>query len=136
MNRPATGLLFILALLMAAPVLSCGSGDGDTNAAAPASAARTAPSQTDQAARLAAQTQLRSAQTAQESYFASHQTYAGTVEQLRGAGTPVSPKLKIISGDGKGYEMSVEINNEAHTTLSVKKTDTRTERTDSDGNTW
>jgi hypothetical protein len=55
---------------------------------------------------------------------------------LRGAGVPLSPRVKVVSGDNKGYEMSVEVNNQEYTTLSVKKTESRIERTDSDGNSW
>lgn len=135
MKRPVRICTFILALLLAAPVLSCGSDGGDT-AATSGSATKTVASQAEQAARLAAQTQLKSAQSAQDTYFSLHQTYAATAEQLRGAGVPLSPRVKVVSGDSKGYEMSVEVNNQEHTTLSVKKTESRIEHTDSDGNSW
>lgn len=125
----------IPALLLAAPALSCGDdSDNGTTAASPT--AKKINTVAEQAARLAAETQLRSAQSAQDTYFLRHQTYAATAEQLRSAGVPLSPKVTVVSGDGKGYEISVVVNDGDGTKLTVRKTDTGVDRTDSRGNSW
>lgn len=125
----------IPALLLAAPAFSCGDDSGNVTAAT-STTAKKVNTVADQAARLAAETQLRSAQSAQDTYFLRHQTYAATAEQLRSAGVPLSPKVTVISGDGTGYEMSVAVNDQDGTTLTIRKTDTGVDRTDSRGNSW
>lgn len=131
--------IFLAALFLGVAEFSCGddggNGSGDGTAAV-GGAAKTVNTVADQAARLAAETQLRNAQSAQASFFLRNQRYAASNVELRSSGVPVSPKVQVASADEKGYEMSVEVNDQARTKLTVRKTETRTERTDSEGNSW
>ena len=109
----------------------CGSGGS-----AETGSAGTKASAEDQAARLAAQIQLRNAQTAQESYYSQNQKYAPSIDALRKGNATVSLKVGIISGDQTGYEMRVTANDSDSTVYIIRKSGPDIERVDGNGNPW
>ncbi|MCL4474545.1 MAG: hypothetical protein M1455_11555 [Actinobacteria bacterium] len=109
----------------------CGSGSsGETGSTS------TKASAEDRAARLAAQIQLRNAQTAQESYYSQNQKYAPSIDALRKGNATVSLKVGIISGDQTGYEMRVTANDSDSTVYIIRKSGPDIERVDGNGNPW
>ncbi|MEW6019566.1 MAG: hypothetical protein AB1760_16015 [Pseudomonadota bacterium] len=127
------------AALTTAPILTagCGIGTSETSSgtSADGSGSRTA-SEDDRAARLAAQSQLRNAQTAQEAYYAENEVYAANPAQLSSIEARLSPKLKITRGDMSGYEMSIAASDSAGTVYIVRRTSSGVERVDGEGNSW
>lgn len=117
---------------------ACGGSDGtETTISQEADAENTAGNTPqDRAARLAAESQLRNAQIAQEQYFAENERYASTTSELASIGQSSSSRVKVVSGDAQGYEMQVTANDSVKTVLIIRKTGTRIERVDGNGDPW
>ena len=90
----------------------------------------------DRAAGLAAQSQLRNAQIAQESYFVEYNSYASTMDELESVDPYLSQKVEVISGDASSYEMQVTASDSNQTVYIIRQTENRIERTDGEGNPW
>ncbi len=138
-SRRRTAGLAALALLTAVMLLAisgCGGSSTatDTTAGPAAVAGGTTPQ--DQAAHLAAQAQLRNAQTAQESYYAENERYAVSLDELKSASPGMTVRVEVTRGDKTGYEMRVTSNDSTHTVFILRKNGSRIERVDSNGNNW
>ncbi|MHB8858661.1 MAG: hypothetical protein ACYC6Z_04145 [Thermoleophilia bacterium] len=123
----------IATALIAVTLTQAGCGSGSS---AETGSASTKASAEDRAARLAAQIQLRNAQTAQESYYSQNQKYAPSIDALRKGNATVSLKVEIISGDQTGYEMRVTANDSDSTVYIIRKSGPDIERVDGNGNPW
>ena len=129
----AASILFITLPLMLA---ACG-GSGDTTASTETVAANTAGNAPqDRAARLAAESQLRNAQMAQEQYFAENERYASTTSELSSIDQSSGSRVEVVRGDARGYEIQITANDSGKTVLIVRKTGTRIERVDGNGDPW
>ncbi len=126
--------LAIAVLLMVVP-LACGGGQ------APAAQGKTAGAETiskarKQAAELAAQTQLRNAETGEEEYFGRHQAFAPSAAALRAEFPHLSPRLKVVKGSATGFEISIQADDPSKTAYIIRKTGDLIERVDSNGQPW
>lgn len=125
-------LMIMLIALMASGAGVSGCGGEDEKPAATA----VAPSPQDKAARLAAQAQLTTAQAAQESYFSQNQTYASTLDELKQANPRLNDRIAVNRGDDDGYEITITASDSAGTVYIIRKSGSRIERRDGDGNSW
>lgn len=113
------------------------SGNGDTTSSPGSSSpASTIVTAQDRAALLAAQSQLRNAQTAQNQYFAEHERYASSTNELKSIDARLNPNLEVNSGGANGYEMQITANDSRKTVLVLRQTGSRIERVDGEGNPW
>lgn len=128
-------LLLTAALIVTLPVFSCGD-EIESPEPSLESAQEKAESAEDKAAALAAQTQLRNAQSAQEVYFTENMKYAPSLAELKTVDARLSPRIVVVKGDSNGYEMSIEASDSAGTKFILRKTGSRIERVDSEGNSW
>ena len=130
-------LSLAVAVILAAAPLGCSSGQEDQTQTAQASGTTTAVDNTrDRAARLAAQTQLRNAQTDEAMYFTENQTYAPTAVALKTADPRLSPKVKVVRGDAASFEISITADDSQGTVYIIRTTGPRTDRVDGSGNNW
>ncbi len=113
-----------------------GPGDSATTAAIAADSAAGNNTPQDRAAKLAAQSQLRNAQTAQEVFFVNHERYATSTAELRGEDPGVSVKVEVTKGTADGFEMQVKANDAGGTLFILRKNGTRIERVDGNGDSW
>jgi hypothetical protein len=125
---PAAAILLVIWLA------ACGAGNDESLAGDETTLVT--ENSTDRAAIVAAQTMLQKAQTAQEAFFSRNQRYASTIEDLKKEDSGVSPRVTISSGDAAGYEMRIEASDSARTTLVIRKSGSRVERTKSSGGGW
>jgi Tfp pilus assembly protein PilE len=116
---------------------SCGD-DSSTNAGTTQAATSQSSSDSaqDRAARLAAQTQLRNAQFDQEAYYTSNESYAATTTELKTENPRLNSKVEVVSGDTYGYEIRIEADDAAHTIFIIRKSGSRTEHIDGNGDSW
>jgi len=117
-----------------------GTGCGDTadTGMSTSTASTTATSNTAQnrAARLAAESQLRNAQMAQDAYYAENNRYASTTAELKSMDARLNAKIEVMSGSTKGYEMKITANDSSQTVYIIRHTGSRIERVDGEGNPW
>lgn len=126
----ALALAFVLLLLA-----GCGDDSGSGSDSGNPLEERTLSAE-DKAARLAAQTQLRNAQMSMETYYVENGTYPSSASQLKEVDPRMSANVKVVSGSGSGYEISLEANDSDRTVYIVRKTGSRTEHIDEEGNAW
>ncbi len=135
-----------LAILLAAAALlsplsfACGGDTGTVTAGGmptntTGAGSGTAASQ-DRAAQLAAQTQLRNAQTDQESYYTVNRRYAATSGELRTVDPHLNTRVQVTNGSSDGYEMSIIADDSAHSVFIIRKAGGETEQVDGKGNPW
>lgn len=136
MRRHYMVLAVAAALAMALPAFSCGEDETATQQPGAAAASDLKDSAQDRAAKLAAQTQLRNAQTDQEMYFTENERYAASASELKSVDDRLSGKVVVQSGTATGYEMSVTANDSAGTKYVIRRTSSGIERLDGDGNNW
>lgn len=118
------------------PLSGCGdSADTATGADATTATTKTSAAQ-DRAARLAAQSQLRNAQMAQEEYYVENERYAATTVELKSIDERLNPKVEVISGSARGYEMKITASDSSETVYIIRQTESRIERVDGEGNPW
>ncbi|MBE0429520.1 MAG: hypothetical protein IBX61_06565 [Thermoleophilia bacterium] len=137
MKTPCRTITLAATIALALAALSCGGDDAggeDANGAPGSAAPAEAPE--DRAARVAAQTQLRNAQSAQEAYFQANRTYAASSGELAAADPRLSRRVVVERGDETGYEMSIEASDSAGTTFILRKQGARVERIDGGGKSW
>lgn len=113
----------------------CG-GDESTNTTEPTVATSTTSTTQDRAARLAAQSQLRNAQMSQEQYYVENERYAATTAELKSIDDRLHQKVEVMSGNTTGYEMKITANDSSQTVYIIRKTESRIERVDGEGNPW
>ncbi|MHB9112783.1 MAG: type IV pilin protein [Thermoleophilia bacterium] len=139
-KKPESGMLMKIGFLicLAALVLISGCGDSADTATSTGTTSTTATTSNaqDRAARLAAESQLRNAQMAQEEYYVENERYAATTAELKSIDTRLNPKVEVISGSAKGYEMKITANDSSQTVLIIRQTGSRIERVDGEGNSW
>jgi len=129
-------MMIIVMLLGGIALLPVGCGDegSTTTNTATSEAASVGPQ--DQAARLAAQSQLRNAQTAQEAYYADNERYASSTNALKSVAQGLSSKVEVTRGDTTGYEMQVTASDSARTIYIVRKSGSGIDRIDGNGDPW
>lgn len=125
----------IIVFAMALAPISCGD-TGDETATQDSAKKSVQESAQDRAARLAAQTQLRNAQTSQEVYYAENQRYASSASELKTVDDRLSPKVEVRSGGEEGFEISIVAADEQNTIYIIRKTSSRVEFVDGEGNSW
>lgn len=127
----------IVAVLM---ILSswAGMGCGDVSSISPSTetTANAGNSPQDRAARLAAQSQMRNAQMAQEAYFVDNNRYASTMAELRSMDAYLNQKVEVTGGNTSGYEMRITASDSTGTVYIIRQTENRIERVDGEGNPW
>lgn len=128
------GVILCLAAVLAFP--GCGDTTDTSTSTGTASAPATATTPQDHAAQLAAQSQLRNAQMAQEAFFAEKERYASTTAELKGMDAHLNPKIELISGTASTFEMKITANDTSHTVYIIRRTASRIERVDGEGNPW
>ncbi|MHB8792037.1 MAG: hypothetical protein ACYC6O_01675 [Thermoleophilia bacterium] len=114
----------------------CGGEEStDTGASTVATTSTTNTAQ-DRAARLAAESQLRNAQMAQEEYFVENERYAATTAELKSIDDRLHPKVEVVSGSSRGYEIKITASDSSRTVYIIRQTENRIERVDGEGNPW
>jgi len=124
-----------IVVVLLSPVAGCGDSAEVATNTANESVTVAADAPQDRAALLAAESQLRNAQMAQEAYYAENERYARTTSELKTMDTRLNPKVEVTSGGG-GYEMQITAGDSAQTVYIIRKTGSRIERVDEDGNSW
>lgn len=128
---------FLLCIAVLVFTAGCGeSSDSGTSTGSTSASTSTSNTSQDRAARLAAQSQLRNAQMAQEEYYVENERYAGTAAELKTIDEKLNPKLEVISGGARGYEMKITANDSSQTVYILRQTESRIERVDGEGNPW
>ncbi|MDO8735725.1 MAG: hypothetical protein Q7K29_01390 [Thermoleophilia bacterium] len=125
--------LFVLALL---PGIGCGDTADTPTATGSAATSPTSSTPQDRAAVLAAQAQLRNAQMAQETYYVENERYAATTAELKTTDVHLNPKIELVSGTARTYEMKITANDNNSTVFILRRTENRIERVDGEGNPW
>ncbi|MHB1390443.1 MAG: hypothetical protein ACYCXF_04295 [Thermoleophilia bacterium] len=123
-------------LVMMLSSLACGADATVTQPPTATAAANPKDSAQDRAAILAAQTQLRTAQADQETYYSKNGIYAASAAELKSMDARLSAKVEVKSGSATGYEMSVTAGDSAGTKYIMRRTSSGIERLDGDGNSW
>ncbi|MHB0867761.1 MAG: hypothetical protein ACYC6B_09805 [Thermoleophilia bacterium] len=136
MKRHFIVLTVAAALAMALSSFACGNDDAVTQQPTATTTSNRQESSQDRAARLAAQTQLRNAQTDQELYYSEKDAYAGSASELKSVDARLSGKVVVDSGSATGYEMSVTASDAAGTKYILRRTSSGVERLDGEGNSW
>jgi uncharacterized membrane protein YdfJ with MMPL/SSD domain len=131
-SRAALIAASIILITLPLTLAACG-GSSDTTTSPETVTANTAQ---DRAARLAAESQLRNAQMAQEQYFAENERYASTTSELSSIDQSSGSRVEVVRGDARGYEIQITANDSGKTVLIVRKTGTRIERVDGNGDPW
>lgn len=127
-------LILVAGLTASLLPMACGSSSETTTAGSGTTNSNS--SSQDRAARLAAQTQLRNAQMAQEVYFVDNEKYASSTSVLKNSDANVSSKVEVTRGDRNGYEMQVRANDSAQTVFILRKNGSSIERVDENGDSW
>ncbi|MFA5801896.1 MAG: hypothetical protein WC911_05395 [Thermoleophilia bacterium] len=138
MRRTSIAMILTAAIL-AWPLLmesGCGGDASETGSVSTASGNPNAVSPEDRAARLAAQNNLRNAQMAQESYYAENERYASSASELQTMDPRLNSKIQVINGSGSGFEMSIEASDSAKTVYIIRRSNSKVERVDGNGNSW
>ncbi|MFA6000506.1 MAG: type IV pilin protein [Thermoleophilia bacterium] len=139
MMRRTSIALFLTTAVLALPLLTvsgCNDESTDTGSAGTAVSISNEVSPQDRAARIAAQSQLRNAQMAEEGYFAQNGRYASTAADLRSVDQRLSAKIQVQSGSASGYEISIEASDSARSVFIIRKNGSRTEHIDENGDSW
>lgn len=137
-GRPGAFLAgVIMAVLMITslwPVMGC--DDTPETSTSMETIATTSTTPQDRAARLAAQSQLRNAQMAQEAYYAENNEYASTTAELKTMDSRLSARVEVTGGSANGYEMKITASDNDQTVYIIRQTENRIERLDGEGNPW
>ena len=129
-------MLIVSAAALAASLSACGSGsDRQSRMQTGWTGAVTVPAE-DLAAQLAAQTQLETAAADEESFFRTHDTYAGTAAELKKEDPRLSPKVKVVSGSVDGFEVDIQAGDSTGTVFTIRKSGDLTHRIDNHHNSW
>lgn len=130
-----TGIIVAVLMILS---LWAGMGCGDVSniSTSTETTATASNSPQDRAARLAAQSQMRNAQMAQEAYFVDNNRYASTMAELKSIDAYLNKNVEVTGGNASSYEMRVTASDSTGTVYIIRQTENRIERVDGEGNPW